>query len=285
MFKRLYHCYVAGLYDLSFDDGKNLVSLTDFRTEMKEILHPDDYRLASLLFMPYDNKNLLRFISGKEDQQHDDHGNFTREDFEEQVSLLDSIIKVDDILPSYMVAVISDWLAAEKSIDLIAAEKRLAEGYYTLVKASGSKFLIKWSEFELDLNNILVLKNAMELDLDASEQIVGSNPLTDELKVISRRKSDFRIPPEPDYASVVFNIAGETEFLERELKIDQIRWNFINELIFFEYFTIDFILGYLVRLSIALRWKQLIPEKGEEMLKRLVSELKEKDSRSEVSES
>lgn len=284
MFKRLYHFYVASLYDLSFDDGKNLVSLTDFRSEMKENLHPKDYHLASLLFMPYDNKNLLRFIAGKEGQ-HDDHGNFSREDFEEQVELLDSIIKVEDILPSYMVAVISDWLAAEKSIDLIEAEKRLAEGYFQMVKDSGSNFLRKWSEFELDVNNILVLKNSMELQIDATDQIVGSNQLTEELRVISRRKSDFRIPPEPDYATQIFNTAGETEFLEREIKIDQIRWNYINDLIFFEYFTIDFILGYLVKLSIALRWKELIPEKGEEMLKRLVTELKEKDSKPEVQES
>ncbi|MFO7575551.1 MAG: DUF2764 family protein [Bacteroidales bacterium] len=284
MFKRLYHCYVAGLYDLSFDDGKNLISLTDFRSELKEILHPDDYHLASLIFLQYDNKNLLRFISGKE-EQHDDHGNFTKEDFEEQVELLDSIIKVEDILPSYMVAVISDWIEAEKSIDLIEAEKRLTEGYFELVKDSGSKFLMKWSEFELDLNNILVLKNSMELELDTSNQIVGDNPFSEELKVISRRRSDFRIPPEPDYATLIFNIAGETEFLEREIKIDQIRWNYINDLIFFEYFTIDFILGYLVKLSIALRWKELIPEKGEEMLKRLVTELKEKESKSEVNES
>jgi hypothetical protein len=284
MFKRLYHCYVAGLYDLSFDDGKSLISLADFRSEMKENLHPDDYHLASILFMPYDNKNLIRFISGKGDQ-HDNHGNFTQQDFEEQVELLDSIIKVENILPSYMVAVISDWVAAEKTIDLIEAEKRLTEGYFKLVKASGSKFLMKWSEFELDLNNILVLKNSMEMELDASNQIVGENQLTEELKVIARRKSDFRIPPEPDYATLIFNIAGETEFLEREIKIDQLRWNHINDLIFFEYFTIDFILGYLVKLSIALRWKELIPEKGEEMIKRLVTELKEKESNSEANES
>jgi len=245
---------------------------------MKEILHPDDYQLASLLFMPYDNKNLIRFFSGK-GEQHDIHGNYSQEEFEEQVKLLDSIIKVDDILPSYMVEIIGDWLAGEKSIDLIDAEKRLTEGYFNMVDNSGSMFLKKWSEFELDLNNILVLKNSMELDLDASDQIVGRNQLTEELKIISRRKSDFRIPPEPEYASVIFNIAGETEFLERELKIDQIKWRYINDLIFFEYFTIDFILGYLVKLSIALRWKELIPEKGEEMLRKLVTELKETEDK------
>ena len=277
MFKRLYHCFIAGLYDIGFDDGKNIVSLHEFRAELKEILHPDDYQLATILFQPYDIKNLVSFMSGKT-REHDDLGNFTVEDFEEQVRRLDSIIKVEDILPDYMVDIIRKWIESEKSIDLIEAEKSLTEGYFRLVSSSGNNFLRKWTEYDLDLNNILVLKNSMELGVEASDQIVGNNQLAEELKIISRRKSDFRVPPEPDYTGSIFSIAGETEFLEREIKIDIARWNYVNDLIFFEYFTIDFILGYLVKLSIALRWKSLDPETGEAMLKRLVSELKEEKS-------
>jgi hypothetical protein len=278
MFKRYYHCFIAGLYDIAFDDGKNLNSLDHFRSELKDILHPDDYKLASLLFMQYDNKNLIRFMAGIS-EEHNYQGNFTPDDFEEQIARLDSIIQVDDILPDYMVDLLKDWLAAEKNTDLIEAEKRLTEGYFKLIASSGNRFLRKWSEYELDLNNILVLKSSMDLGIDAAGQIVGENPLAEELRVISRRKSDFRVPPEPDYASLIFNIAGENEFLERELKIDINRWNYINDLTFFEYFTIDFILGYMVKLSIALRWKELDAERGEEMLKRLVSDLKEVENK------
>jgi hypothetical protein len=279
MFKRYYHCFIAGLFDLGFDDGKSIPTLEDFRSELKEILHPDDFRLATCLFLPYDNRNLLKFLSGKSDG-HDLLGNFSVEDFEEQVRILDSIIKENGILPAYMVEVVREWIAAEKNIDLIAAEKKLTEGYYSLVNETGNTFLRKWYAFELDLNNILVMKNSMDLGLDTSEQIVGSNQLAEELRVISRRKSDFRVPPEPDYATSVFNIAGENEFLEREMKIDIVRWNYINDLIFFEYFTIEFIPGYMVKLSIALRWKNLDPDRGEEMLKLLVSELKETNDKS-----
>lgn len=278
MFKRYYHCFIAGLYDIAFDDGKNLNSLDHFRSELRDILHPDDYKLASLLFMQYDNKNLIRFMSGSS-EEHNYQGNFKAEDFEEQIARLDSIIQVDDILPYYMVEVLKDWLAAEKNTDLIEAEKRLTEGYFTLIASSGNRFLRKWSEYELDLNNILVLKSSMDLGIDAAGQIVGENQLAEELRVISRRKSDFRVPPEPDYASLIFNIAGENEFLERELKIDINRWNHINDLTFFEYFTVDFILGYMVKLSIALRWRELDAERGEKMLKRLVSDLKEVENK------
>lgn len=283
MFKRYYHCFIAGLYDLGFDDGKSIVTLNDFRSELEEILHPDDLELASIIFLPYDNSNLIRYMAGKRDEM-DALGNYTADDFDDQIERLGSIIKVEDILPAYMVDVIGDWLASEKSIDLLGAEKALIEGYYTLASESGNKFLKRWSEYEMDLNNILVLKNSMEMSLDASQQIIGSNELAEELKIISRRKSDFRVPPEPDYATELFNIAGENEFLDREIKLDIAKWNYINDLIFFEYFTIDFILGYMVKLGIALRWKGLDPETGERMLKRLVEELKEGNEKREVDE-
>jgi hypothetical protein len=220
-------------------------------------------------------------MSGKPDMLSN-LGNFTAEEFDEQVTRLDSIIKVDDILPGYMVEVIRAWLASEKTLDMFEAEKLLTEGYFQMATTSGNKFLKSWIEFEFDMNNILVLKNALDLGVDVSQQIIGANPLSEELKTISRRKSDFKVPTEPEYAGQIFNIAGESEFLEREIKIDLAKWNWINDLVFFEYFTIDFILGYLVKLSIALRWKSLDPEIGERMLKKLVAELKENEKRQAV---
>lgn len=273
MFKRFYHCFIAGLYDLTLDDGKNLISLHDFREELSGILHRDDFQLVNILFLPIDNSNLLRYISGETDKINS-LGNYTTEDFEEQVSRLDSIIKVDDILPEYMVSVIKEWLASEKALNRIRAEKLLTEGYYVLAAQSGNKFLKKWIEYDLDMNNILVLKNSLDLGIEVSDQIIGSNKLAEELRLISRKKSDFRVPTEPEYASSIFNIAGENDFLEREMKIDLVRWNHLNDLIFFEYFTIDYILAYLIKLFIAHRWLALDEVTGQEMLKKLVSELK-----------
>jgi len=48
------------------------------------------------------------------------------------------------------------------------------------------------------------------------------------------------------------------------------RWSYIDSLTFFEYFTIDQVLGYLVKFLIVKRWERLDPETGKEMLKKLV---------------
>jgi hypothetical protein len=273
MFKRFYHCLIAGLYDLTLDDGKSIISLHEFRQDLSVILHKDDFDLVRIIFLPYDNSNLLEYMSGKEVKMNS-LGNYTVEDIEEQISRLDSIIKVDDILPEYMVSVIKTWIASEKTMNLIEAEKLLTEGYLKVATGSRNKFLKKWIEYDLDLNNILVLKNSMDLGLEVSEQIIGKNALAEELRAISRKKSDFRVPTEPEYATSIFNIAGESDFLERESKIDMVRWSHINDLVFFEYFTIDFILAYMIKLSIAHRWLNLDEKTGQEMLKKLVTELK-----------
>lgn len=277
MFRHYYHCFVAGLLDLGFDDGRIIPSLDNFRRELKGILHKSDFNQAVILFLPYDNKNLVKYFEGKSNS-HDFLGNYSVEDFEEQINILDSIIKVDDILPEYMVTVMKEWLLAGKNIDTVYAERKLTEGYYKLATGADSRFLKRWSEFEMNISNILTMKSSMDLGLDVSDQIIGDNLLAAELRLLSRRKSDFRIPPEPDYASVVYNIAGESEFLDRELKIDMLKWNHVDNLVFFEYFNIDFILGYMIKLSIALRWKQLDAERGEQMLKALVAELKTKET-------
>jgi len=275
MFIRYYHCFVAGLWDLGFDEEKNLVSLTGFRDELQNILHEDDFALVKILFLPYDNANLLRFMSGKSFIS-DFPGNFTFEDFSEQIERLDSILKMENILPDYMVLSVSEWLRSEKTMDLLEIEKKLTEGYYNIAMNSDNLFLRTWAGFEMDVNNLLVLKNAMALGIDSSMQFIGDNEFTEELRAISRRKGDIDIPPEPDYAEEVFKITEEHEFINRELKIDLLKWKFVNDQTFFEYFTIGYILGYLVKLQIAMRWKSLESEIGEKMLKRLVNELTER---------
>jgi hypothetical protein len=88
-----------------------------------------------------------------------------------------------------------------------------------------------------------------------------------------QKRKRFSSPGRTGYVPVLFKIVMENEFLERERKCDIARWDFVNEETFFEYFTIDWLLGYLIKLSIVIRWKQLDPEAGKSMLKKLVAEM------------
>lgn len=272
MFKRRYYYLVAGFADLIFDSGKGYPDLMEFREELKNNLHPSDYYLVSLLFLPYDNDNMIAFLENKTDSWQS-LGNYSLEDFEEEKRVLQSVIKMKDLLPPYMVTVMARHIIEEHTFDRISLWKNLTEGYIEMVLNSGNSFLKAWISYDRDVRNIFTLVNAKELDLDALRYIIGNDPFAQELISIFNSGRDFVIPQEPEYAPSVFRIATENEFIDKERKIDLERWNFIDSVTFFEYFTIDLILGYLIKYKIVLRWKQLDPETGEMMLRKMIEQM------------
>lgn len=273
MFKREYHYLVAGLDDLVFDSGKGVAAIAEFRKELELSLHPSDYSVVSILFLPHDNRNLMTYLEGS-GKEWDTMGIYSLQDMEEQRRISESILREDDILPPYMVEAIRNWFDSGSTNDRFETERFLAEGYVNAALASGNRFLINYVRFDRDMKNVNALINSKALGLDAGNFISGDYPLARRLREIFKSSRDFQIPPEPDYVPNIFRIMMEEEFLERERKIDLARWDFINSDTFFEYFSVDWIMGYLIKLSIVTRWKQLDPETGKIMLRNLVEEMK-----------
>ena len=58
---------------------------------------------------------------------------------------------------------------------------------------------------------------------------------------------------------------------------DAIRWNQAEELSTFDYFDINALLAYLVKVNIVARWTRLDDKQGREMLHRLMTSLDGKD--------
>ena len=76
---------------------------------------------------------------------------------------------------------------------------------------------------------------------------------------------------------VIAAVNDETNLVEKERKIDAIRWNQAEELSTFDYFDINALLAYLVKVNIVARWTRLDDKQGREMLHRLMTSLDGKD--------
>ena len=72
-------------------------------------------------------------------------------------------------------------------------------------------------------------------------------------------------------------VNDEQNLVEKEHKIDLIRWEQALELTSFDYFNINAILSYLVRINIVARWAVLDAKRGRDMLERIMAELDGKD--------
>jgi hypothetical protein len=105
---------------------------------------------------------------------------------------------------------------------------------------------------------------------------VGEGEVVEQLQRSSA--ADFGLRGEVAYVDAVITaVNDEQNLLEKEHKIDLVRWEQALELAGFDYFNINAILSYLARINIVARWSMLDPKRGREMLQRIMAELDGKD--------
>jgi uncharacterized protein DUF2764 len=267
MFRNYYHYFIAGLPDIFVDDTEVQFQMLDFKNELEEHLSPEDYKLVDLLFLPYDNERLLRFLD-EDFENHNKLGKFTVQDFEVEFS--------DDkqgILPPYMYEFVEIFKDEELSKNITKSwENLLTEMYYSYVLKTKNKFLKQWFEFSQNLNNILIGHNCRTYNLEADNQLIGNNFVTE--AILKSNAKDFGLEVDLPYVSEVLNLAENENLMAREKGLDQFKWNMVEEITLFDYFTVEVILAYTIKLDIAYRWLELDEETGRQMFSKIIDDLK-----------
>lgn len=264
MIPRNYYCLIAGLPDLVFDQNKLSITILDFKKELKDVLHPDDYRLVELLFLIYDNKNLLNLLF-KEKKVHSPFGKYTSDELEDA-------LKEPDILEPYMARFIDEYKEAGDTQEQASWERKLSEYYTLFVMEESNAFLNDWFEYNNMLKNILVAYNCRKYDIPVDKELVGEGDLIDALR--KSRSRDFGLSSEIDYIEKLLSILENKNLLDREKNLDLMRWNYLDELTTFKYFTIEVVLAFVIRLFTLDRWIYLDKSRGEELFNRYLERLK-----------
>lgn len=261
--KRNYYYLVAGLQDITIDVHKLQFTQTAFRDELKLHIHPDDFKLAEMLFLPFDNANLLNQLS-KNGKPFDLRGNFSLEWLEEN-------IKEPISLPAYMVQFITAFKNKEQILPDFSPENELTTLFFDQMLAHPNQFIRKWFEFELNVRNIVAALLARKYEIAYDFQIIGSGETSNTIRKSHAR--DFGLGAEIYYLDDLINIVRNENIQEREKAIDDLRWKFLDEETFFEYFTIEKVLAFTIKLGIAERWLSIDKAHGNEMFRKLLKEL------------
>ncbi len=272
MFGSEYYCLVAGLREYALDaDTKGF----DARAIIGEILDGvsrHDASAVRLLYGYYDCENIAALRAGR--SAHNPLGNFSREELAEEV-------KHPDRLPRRVADVIRAYADPEgeqaEELDMNRRfETALFDAYYAECARSSSRFLREWSSFDRNLRNIMAAVAARAAGRPAEEVVVGGGDVAEQL--LRSSAADFGLRGElPWVDAVIAAVNDEANLVEKEHKIDLIRWNESVGLAAFDYFDIDAILSYLVRVNIVARWTQLDERRGREMFGRLLAELDGKE--------
>ncbi|MFW5944153.1 MAG: DUF2764 family protein [Bacteroidota bacterium] len=268
MAQNYYHCFVAGLPDILLDETEVNFSMLDFKNTLEEELYPEDYELAQLLFLPYDNQNLLLFLQEKYDQ-FSELGNYTVSDFESELTEGGDLFS----LPEYMYEFVEQYREDRNSRTLKQWENHLTRMFYDYVFSFRDQFLNDWFTFEMHVTNVLIGLNCREFEKDTGEELIGDNFVTEAINKSSAK--DFGLAPILDYVGQVISIAENDNLLAREKSLDQFRWDQLDEFTRFHYFSLEVILAYTIKLQMVYRWMKLDEQTGRELFKQLIEELKE----------
>ena len=267
---RNYYCLVAGLPDLIMEDRKLAFSSLSFRELLQQDVHPQDFKLVSLFYLPFDHLNILSRLYNKE-PVFDNRGNFLQEEIEELTDKKTFETAEGFNIPEYILEFVEEYFREEEKPSKIEAERTLTENYYNHLLNTGNNFMNDYVRHELNLRNILTALNGRKFDLDVSADIIGDSDIEQALK--KSRTRDFGLANDVDNLEAIIQLHEIPNLLERELKTDTMRWHFLDEATFFSYFTIEKVLAFVIKVFIVERWISLDEEKGKELFKQLITDL------------
>ncbi len=270
-----YYYLVTGLPELSLDDNKLNYTVGDFKTEFYPQLSKEDQALVDLYYLKYDNANLLKLLKDRE-AVIDPRGNYTADQFVAVFKQFDEegVITSPGSLPSYIIKFIQTYLTQQEtgvSSDVLV-EDCLAGLYYEYAMRCTNDFVASWFEFNLNTNNVLVALAARKYKLPIASFIVGDTEICQALKTSNAR--DFGLTTELDYFDQLLKISETDDLVDREKRLDQLRWKWMEDKTFFDYFSIERLYVFLLQLEIIERWISLDKEKGNQMFREIIDSLK-----------
>lgn len=259
-----YYCLVAGLPELILEQEKIRFSPEDFRDQLLEEIHATDLEYVHVLYLPHDHNNLLNLLR-KENKPFDALGNYSLEFLEDE-------IKEPGKLPTYLQKFIVNFKEDTPVYEDMSWENQLTSLYYDHATSLKNHFLVQWFHFDRNVNNVMAGLMARKYDHPLKGELIGHDLITESIRKSHAR--DFGLANDFPEIEDLLQIFDNENIQEREKNIDMLKWQHLDDLNTFNYFTIEKILGYVIKLNMVDRWMRLDEETGQIIFNKLITELK-----------
>ena len=135
-------------------------------------------------------------------------------------------------------------------------EQTLGADFYAKAAESKNRFIREYFDFDGRLRNMKVNYLAKRLGKDGK------------IFLVDLPEADF------DEGKQIEEILADADFVKREQKMDELKWEKASDIARMDYFNMNAILAFLVKAKTVQRWAELDTAKGEEMFKKLVQEIR-----------
>ena len=272
MFSSSYYTLVASFREYALDSETKGFDIKAILEEVFEALSSSDAKTVKLLYAYYDCENLISRHNGS--SAYNPLGLLSSEEIDEELRQPSRLIApLAKVVRDYVLPADEDG----EEVDLSQPfAKALMTAYYKACAASGSRLLKEWSTADRTIRNIVAATLARRQGVAVESVVVGGDSVAAALSRSSA--ADFGLRTEIPYVEpLIAAVVDEHNMVEKERKIDNIRWSVLSELSSFDYFDVNAVIAYLVKVNMVARWAALDAKVGREMFDRLVSELDGKE--------
>jgi len=242
-----YYCQIAALPELKFDPLNGSVELEEFLSKVSPSLQPNHLNWLNMLLMAQGHNSVLDYFTNGTAE--------TETTFPYRLDWFDLKSEQFNLLPAYMQRFSEKFWQKRSDYKILEMEMGLLDEYYRYLRQSGNGFIEKWAVYELNLRNYLTAKKCEEFSISKQAQLVGSDDFVERLIEFPTNHKEIQI--EWPLSAIIDEILRNDNLLNREIALDQLKWNLIDEMNLFCYFSIEIILGYTLKLIIQNRWKRI----------------------------
>jgi len=141
----------------------------------------------------------------------------------------------------------------------------LLPDFYLRAEAHSEAFIRDYFRFDRNVRNAKVR---------FLNKAVG-RPEGQDVMILSREEgTDPEVEEVFEEAQKTAAALAEKKLLDRERALDSLYWDKVEEMVMMEVFSLPVILAFVVKLKISERWMILDPERGKELLRQLVEEIR-----------
>ena len=240
-----YYCQIAGLPELLFDPYNGSVELREFVYKVTPALQPNHLNWLNILLMVQGHNSVLEYFTNGSVE--------TEKKLPYRLDWFDPESEQFNLLPAYFKRFSEKFW--QKRSDHKILEMGLFNEYFQYLRQSGNGFIEGWAILDLNMRNYLTAKKCEEFTILKQSQVVGEDDFAKRLVEFSTNHKEIQV--EWSLSAVIDEILKNDNLLKRELALDQLKWNLLDEINLFCYFSIEIILGYTLKLLILNRWKRV----------------------------
>lgn len=282
-----YHCLVASLIEYQLEgDNKNL-KISSIKEEIVSTVKKSEVALLYLMTAYFDVENILMALDERENK-FNALATYTKEQVHviaealkthKDINKEEHLIRLFTFLKKSLAVLKDPEESKEMKKDI---PKLLLTAYYQEMKTSKNSFIKEWGESDRTIKNICAAIEARKSGRDIASVVIGDGTVVESL--CNSSAADFGLKGEVDFINSVLTITEQADMLKKERDLDLLRWRIIDELTVSDYFNINFILGYYMKLCMINRWLILDDKIGREMFDKIVGELTDKKQLSIIEE-